>query len=109
MMLVYNWHVGLPPLLQKFLIWTPGLLISSIAVGTLIGVLFIGRILAAPVGTGMGVLLVYAGLIPLQELLVAQGNGATRTGLLTLASVGVLLKNALGFTLAASSIPPRRG
>jgi hypothetical protein len=105
MMLVYNWHVGLPPLLQKFLIWTPGLLISSIAVGTLIGVLFIGRSLAAPVGTGMGVLLLYAGLIPLQELMVVQGNGATRTGHLTLASVGVLLKNALGFTLAASSIP----
>ncbi len=86
MMLVYNWHVGLPPLLQKFLIWTPGLLIASLAVGTLIGVLFIGRSLAAPTGTGMGLLLVYAGLIPLQELLVAQGNGATRTGHITLAS-----------------------
>jgi len=57
MMLVYNWHVGLPLLLQKFLIWTPGLLIASIAVGTLIGVLFIGRSVAAPIGTGMGVLL----------------------------------------------------
>jgi hypothetical protein len=38
MMLVYNWHAGLPPLLQKFLIWTPGLLIASIVVGTLISV-----------------------------------------------------------------------
>jgi len=37
--------------------------------------------------------------------MVAQGNGATRTGRLTLASPAVLLKNALGFTLAASSIP----
>ena len=105
MMLVYTWHVGLPPLLQEFLIWTPGLLIASIAVGTLIGVLFIGRSLAAPTGTGMGVLLAYAGLIPLQELMVAQGNGATRSGHLTLASPAVLFKNALGFTLAASSIP----
>jgi ABC-type transport system involved in multi-copper enzyme maturation permease subunit len=105
MMSVYIWHVGLPPLLQEFLIWTPGLLIASIAVGTLIGVLFIGRSLAAPAGTGMGVLLAYAGLIPLQELMVAQGNGATRTGHITLASPAVLLKNALGFTLAASSIP----
>ena len=105
MMLVYTWHVGLPALLREFLIWTPGLLIASIAVGTLIGVLFIGRSLAAPTGTGMGVLLAYAGLIPLQELMVAQGNGATRTGHLTLASPAVLLKNALGFTLAAGSIP----
>ena len=53
----------------------------------------------------MGVLLAYAGLVPLQELLVAQGNGATRTGHLTLASPAVLLKNALGFTLVAGSIP----
>ena len=105
MMLVYKWHVGIPPLLQKFLVWTPGLLIASIAIGTLIGVLFIGRSLAAPAGTGMGVLVAYAGLIPLQELMVAQGNGATRTGHLTLVSPAVLLKNALGFTLAASSIP----
>ena len=105
MMLVYTWHVGLPALLQEFLIWTPGLLIASIAVGTLIGVLFIGRSLAAPTGTGMGVLLAYAGLIPLQELMVSQGNGATRSGHLTLASPAVLLKNALGFTLAAGSIP----
>ncbi len=82
-----------------------GLLLASVSVGTLIGVLFIGRSLAAPAGAGMGVLLAYAGLLPLQELMVAQGNGATRTGHLTLASPAVLLKNALGFTLAASSIP----
>jgi hypothetical protein len=43
--------------------------------------------------------------VPLQELLVAQGNGATRTGHLTLASPAVLLKNAFGFTLAVGSIP----
>src|SRR5262249_30603732 len=103
MMLVYNWHHGLPPLLQKILMWTPVLLIARIAIGTLIGVLFIGRSLAAPIGTDMGVLLVYAGLIPLQELLVAQGSGATRTGHVTLASAAVLLKNALGFTVAAST------
>jgi hypothetical protein len=53
----------------------------------------------------MGVLLMYAGLVPLQELLVAQGNGTTRTGHLTLLSPAVLLKNALGFTLVAGSIP----
>ncbi len=105
MMLVYAWHVGIPPLLHKFLIWTPGLLFASIAVGTLIGVLFIGRSLAAPVGAGMGVLLAYAFLMPLQELMVAQGNGATRTGHLTLASPAVLLKNALGFALATNRIP----
>src|SRR5579863_10110713 len=39
MMLVYISHVGFPFLLQRFLFWTPGLLIASIAVGTLIGVL----------------------------------------------------------------------
>ncbi len=105
MMLVYTWHVGVPPLLGKFLIWTPGLLLASIAVGSLVGVLFIGPSIAAPAATGMGVLLAYAGLIPLQELMVAQGNGATRTGHLTLLSPAVLLKNALGFTLVASSIP----
>lgn len=105
MMLVYTWHVGLPLLLHKFLIWTPGLLIASIGVGTLIGVLFIGRSLAAPAGAAMGVLLAYAGLIPLQELMLARGNGATRTGHLTLASPAVLLKNALGFTLAARTLP----
>jgi hypothetical protein len=105
MMLVYTWHVGLPLLLHKFLIWTPGLLIVSIGVGTLIGVLFIGRSLAAPAGAAMGVLLAYAGLIPLEELMLARGNGATRTGHLTLASPAVLLKNALGFTLAARTLP----
>ena len=73
--------------------------------GTLIGVLFIGRSIAAPAATGMGVLLAYAGLVPLQELLVAQGNGATRTGHLALLSPAVLLKNALGFTLVAGSVP----
>jgi hypothetical protein len=43
--------------------------------------------------------------VPLQELLVAQGNGASRTGHLTLTSPAVLLKNAFGFTLAVGSIP----
>src|ERR1039458_4967224 len=32
MMLVYIGHVGLPPLLHKFLLWTPGLLIASLAI-----------------------------------------------------------------------------
>src|SRR5215471_21845971 len=105
MMFVYVAHVGIPPLLHKFLIWTPGILMASICAGTLIGVLFIGRSVAAPAGTGMGVLLAYAALIPLQELLVAQGNGATRSGHIALASPAVLLKNALGFTLVATSIP----
>ncbi len=105
MMLVYISHVGLPPLLHKFLLWTPGLLVMSIAVGGLIGVLFIGRSLAAPIGTGMGVLLAYVGLMPLQEMMVAQGNGTTRTGHITLASPVVLLKNALGFTLVTRFIP----
>jgi hypothetical protein len=105
MMLVYASHVGFPLRLREFLIWTPGILVTSIAVGTLIGVLFIGRSIAAPAATGVGVLLAYAGLVPLQELMVAQGNGATRTGHLALLSPAVLLKNALGFTLVASSIP----
>ncbi len=105
MMLVYTYHVGLPFLLGRFLLWSPGILVSSIAVGTLVGVLFIGRSIAAPAATGMGVLLAYAGFVPLQELMVAQGNGATRTGHLTLASPAVLLKNALGFTLVAANIP----
>jgi hypothetical protein len=108
MMLVYTYHVGLPLLLRRFLIWTPGLLVASIAIGTLIGVLFIGESIAAPAAMGMGVLLAYAGFVPLQELLVAQGNGATRTGHLTLVSPAVLLKNALGFTLVAASIPATR-
>ena len=105
MVLVYVHHVGVPPLLQKLLVWAPCLLIVSIAIGTLIGVLFIGESIAAPAATGMGILLAYAGFVPLQELLVAQGNGATRTGHLTLASPAVLLKNAFGFTLAVGSIP----
>jgi hypothetical protein len=105
MVLVYTHHVGVPLLLQKLLIWAPCLLVTSIAIGTLIGVLFIGKSIAAPAATGMGVLLVYAGFVPLQELLVAQGNGATRTGHLTLVSPAVLLKNAFGFTLAVGSIP----
>ena len=79
----------------RFLLWTPGLLVSSVAMGTLIGVLFIGRSIAAPAATGMGVLLAYAGLLPLQELLVAQANGATRTGHVVLASPAVLLKNGV--------------
>jgi hypothetical protein len=105
MVLVYVYHVGVPPLLAKLLIWAPCLLLVSIAIGTLIGVLFIGQSIAAPAATGMGILLAYAGFVPLQELLVAQGNGATRTGHLTLASPAVLLKNAFGFTLAVGSIP----
>jgi len=105
MMLVYTHHVGVPLLLRKLLVWAPCLLLTSMAIGSLIGVLFIGRTIAAPAATGMGVLLAYAGFVPLQELLVAQGNGATRTGHLTLASPAVLLKNAFGFTLAVGSIP----
>jgi ABC-type transport system involved in multi-copper enzyme maturation permease subunit len=105
MMVVYAAHVGIPPLLHKLLLWTPGLLIASLAVGTLIGVLFIGRSLAAPAGAGMGLLLAYVALMPVQELMVSRGDGATRTGHLTLASPAVLLKNALGFTLATNRIP----
>jgi hypothetical protein len=105
MVLVYMHHAGAPLLLQKLLAWAPCLLVVSIAMGALIGVLFIGESIAAPAATGMGVLLAYAGFVPLQELLVAQGNGATRTGHLTLASPAVLLKNAFGFTLAVGSIP----
>jgi len=105
MVLVYTHHVGVPLLLQKLLVWAPCLLVTSIATGALIGVLFIGESIAAPAATGMGVLLGYAGFVPLQELLVAQGNGATRTGHLTLASPAVLLKNAFGFTLAVGTIP----
>src|SRR6202030_338153 len=64
--------------------------------------------LAAPVATAVGVLLAYAGLLPLQELLVAQGNGAGRLGSITLASPAVLVKNALGFTVAVGFIPVTR-
>ena len=105
MLAVYTHHVGLPLLLRKFLVWTPGILVASIATGTLVGVLFIGRSIAAPAATGMGVLLTYAGLVPLQELMVARGNGATRIGRLALMSPAVLLKNALGFTLVTGTIP----
>src|SRR5580700_5285455 len=34
MMLVYTAHVGVPFLLRSFLVWTPGLLIASVAIGT---------------------------------------------------------------------------
>jgi len=102
MVLVYTHHVGVPLLL---LIWAPCLLVASIAMGMLIGVLFIGESIAAPAATGMGVLVAYAGFVLLQELLVAQGNGATHTGHLTLSSPAVLLKNAFGFTLAVGSVP----
>jgi hypothetical protein len=50
MVLVYTHHVGVPLLLQKVLIWAPCLLVASIAMGTLIGVLFIGESIAAPGG-----------------------------------------------------------
>ena len=102
---VYLAHVPMPLLLRKLLMWAPGLLVASIAIGTLIGVLFIGRSIAAPAATGMGILLAYAALVPLQELMVARGNGATRIGVLTLISPAVLLKNALGFTLVTGMIP----
>ncbi|HEV2199253.1 MAG TPA: hypothetical protein VGR73_05500 [Bryobacteraceae bacterium] len=105
MLLVYMHHVGLPFLLGRFLRWTPGIMITSVAIGTLVGVLFIGRSVAAPAATGMGVLLAYVGLVPLQELMVARGNGATTSAHIALASPAVLLKNALGFTLAVGSIP----
>jgi ABC-type transport system involved in multi-copper enzyme maturation permease subunit len=105
MMLVYIAHVGAPLLLKKFLLWTPGLLLASIAVGVLIGVLFIGRNIAAPMATGMGLVLAYGGFVPLQELMVARGNGATRMGIVTLVSPAVLLKNALGFTVAVGNLP----
>jgi len=105
MMLVYAAHVGIPPLLHKMLLWTPGLLIASLAVGTLIGVLFIGRSVAAPAGAGMGLLLTYAALMPIQEVMVARGNGTTRISHLALVSPAVLLKNAIGFTLATNRIP----
>jgi hypothetical protein len=105
MMLVYIAHVGVPLLLKKQLLWAPGLLLASISIGVLIGVLFIGRTIAAPAATGMGLVLLYAGFVPLQELMVARGNGATRMGIATLVSPAVLLKNALGFTIAIGSLP----
>ena len=109
MMLVYVAHVGMPFLLARLVVWTPGILLVSVAVGTLIGVFFIGRSVAPPIATGVGVLLVLAVLVPLQELLVTQGYGATPTGRLTLASPFVLLKNGLGFTLATNSVPASTG
>jgi hypothetical protein len=109
MMLVYIAHVGTPFLLAKFLVWTPGILLVSVAVGTLIGVLFIGRSVAAPVATGVGDMLVFAVLVPLQELLVARGYGATASGHVVLVSPFVLLKNGLGFTLAVGSLPTSTG
>lgn len=102
---VYVANVGMPFLLARFLIWTPGILLVCVAVGTLIGVLFIGRSVAPPVATGVGVMLVYAVLVPLQELLVTRGYGATATGHVALISPLVLLKNGLGFTLATSAVP----
>jgi hypothetical protein len=104
MMFVYSHFVGFPFLLRRFLLWTPGIVVASIAIGSLIGVLFIGRSIAAPAATAMGVLLAYGGLVPLQELMIAQGNGASRTGHVTLLSPAVLLKNGLQFTLVAPSV-----
>jgi ABC-type Na+ efflux pump permease subunit len=40
--LVYVAHIGLPFLLGRFLLWTPGILLASVAIGTLIGVLLPG-------------------------------------------------------------------
>jgi hypothetical protein len=105
MMLVYVHHVGAPLLLRRFLVWAPATTLLAIAIGGLIGVLFIGRSIAAPAATAMGLLVAYAGLAPLQELLVAQGNGATRSGHVTLLSPLALLKNGLQFTLAAAFVP----
>jgi hypothetical protein len=102
---VYVANVGMPYLLAMYLLWTPGILVVCIAVGTLVGVLFIGRSVAPPVATGVGIMLVYAVLTPLQELLVARGFGSTATGHVTLVSPLVLLKNGLGFTLATGAIP----
>lgn len=109
MMLVYVAHVGLPFLLTKFVMWTPGILLVSIAIGTLIGVLFIGRSVAPAIATGVGILLFFAGLVPLQELLVAQGYGSTASGHMTLVSPVVLLKNGLAFTLGAAWVPANIG
>jgi hypothetical protein len=103
--LVFTAHVGMPFLLGRFLLWTPGILLVSVAIGSLIGVLFIGRSVAPPVATAVGVMLVFAVLVPLQELLVARGYGASATGHFVLLSPLVLLKNGLGFTLAVGSLP----
>ncbi|HEX9412683.1 MAG TPA: hypothetical protein VF916_04210 [Ktedonobacterales bacterium] len=109
MTLVYVAHVGMPFLLTRLLLWTPGILLVSVAVGSLVGVLFIGRSVAAPVATGVGIMLVFAVLVPLQELLVARGYGATATGHVVLVSPLVLLKNGLGFTLAVAPCRRRPG
>ena len=103
-MLVYTAHVGVPLLLHKYLLWAPGILLAEISIGSLIGVLFIGRSVAAPIGAAMGVLLAYVVFLPMQEVMSSQGNGATRTGHITLASPAVLLKNALGFALGGRTI-----
>jgi ABC-type transport system involved in multi-copper enzyme maturation permease subunit len=102
---VYVANVGMPFLLARYLLWTPGILVACIAIGTLVGVMFIGRSVAPPVATGVGLMLVYAVLTPLQELLVTRGFGSTAMGHVTLVSPLVLLKNGLGFTLATSAIP----
>jgi ABC-type transport system involved in multi-copper enzyme maturation permease subunit len=103
-MFVYAAHVGVPLLLHKYLLWTPGILLAEISIGSLIGILFIGRSVLAPIGTAMGLLLAYVIFIPMQEVMVAQGNGATRSGHITLSSPAVLLKNALGFAFGAPRI-----
>ncbi|HEX4566012.1 MAG TPA: hypothetical protein VH138_05240 [Vicinamibacterales bacterium] len=41
MMFVYVHHVGTPLLLRRFLVWAPPITVVSIAIGSLIGVLFI--------------------------------------------------------------------
>lgn len=105
MMFVYIAHVGAPFLLKRFLLWAAALLVVSLAIGALIGVLFVGGSIAPPAATGMGLVLAYAGFVPLQELIVARGNGATGIGIVTLLSPAVLLKNALGFTVAAGNLP----
>src|SRR5438105_1181079 len=40
---VYLLHVPMPGLLAKLLIWAPCLLVAGVAIGTLVGVLLIGR------------------------------------------------------------------
>ena len=107
-MLVYTAHVGVPFLLHKYLLWCPGILLAEIAIGSLIGILFIGRSVMAPIGTAMGLLLAYVVFIPMQEVMVTQGNGATRTGHITLASPAVLIKNALGFAFGRSILSATR-
>ena len=103
-MFVYAAHVGVPLLLHKYLLWTPGILLASIAVGSLIGVLFIGNSVTAPIGTAMGILLAYVVFIPMNEFMAATGNGASRMGHITLTSPAVLLKNALGFAFSTRTV-----